>query len=349
MNVYACLLLVLLAANGGMDRESMVRRPYCGLYALYGAAILHERQVDFSRLLSPAFVSSQSGSTADELLKAASHIGLQARLVKGLTKLDLQTWNSTAILHVKANSSSRSYDHWVLMTRCEGNDAVFLTASDWYERLPLSELQAVWDGIGIMIATTPIDDSFLIPQRLRYAALAVALALTLSVGLLWPSAGRYPIGRSIKRAVGGGGLMVALSFILAFAHHAWSSDGMPRNTKAIRDIQSLHVGAFASYIDSVSQLREEVQKPGTVVIDSRNPGDYKQGHFDRAINVPAHCSDATLNDATRLIGKNDRLVIYCQSERCPYSLRLASRLHQMGLENISIYRPGWSELAMELK
>ena len=50
-----------------------------------------------------------------------------------------------------------------------------------------------------------------------------------------------------------------------------------------------------------------------LIIDVRTPGEYNQGHLDRAINIPYDEIDAKIADHTR--DKAEKITLYCRSGR----------------------------------
>ncbi|TWU40819.1 Rhodanese-like domain protein [Novipirellula artificiosorum] len=75
------------------------------------------------------------------------------------------------------------------------------------------------------------------------------------------------------------------------------------------------------------------------------PESFKRGHIRNALNIPLHAShvdrEAILGEPVQL--RDSSIVVYCQSEGCPYSDIVAHQLCEDGFENILIYRGGWRD------
>jgi rhodanese-related sulfurtransferase len=89
----------------------------------------------------------------------------------------------------------------------------------------------------------------------------------------------------------------------------------------------------------------ELQQTGSILlIDTRSPIFYKLGHIDGAQNIPLKSFDKNIDstkitlDAAMAAGK--KIVIYCQSEKCPDSFRMAQVLSKSGYD-VSVFKGGW--------
>jgi ABC-type bacteriocin/lantibiotic exporter with double-glycine peptidase domain len=74
--------------------------PYCGVYALYGAAKAVGKDIELRDLISEEYISSNLGSTSTDLQAAARDIGLSATAVRGLGQHSLRHADGPLILHV---------------------------------------------------------------------------------------------------------------------------------------------------------------------------------------------------------------------------------------------------------
>ncbi len=89
----------------------------------------------------------------------------------------------------------------------------------------------------------------------------------------------------------------------------------------------------------------ELQQMGSILlIDTRPPIFYKLGHIDGAHSLPlksfekSFVASKSIIDDAKSAGK--KIVIYCQSEKCQSSDKMAQRFSERGY-NVSIFKGGW--------
>jgi rhodanese-related sulfurtransferase len=85
-----------------------------------------------------------------------------------------------------------------------------------------------------------------------------------------------------------------------------------------------------------------IARGNLTLIDARYPADYAAGHLPEAISIPLDMSADRRSQLLDDVSRGDPVVIYCQSETCPYSAVIAHRLLNSGFYNVSIYREGWT-------
>jgi len=205
----------------------------------------------------------------------------------------------------------------------------------------LDELAARWDGTALILSKGR-------PSRLDLQASAVApyLIFTLIAACML-----YTAQRSVRmRSVAGARsphfcLGVSSLFVVACAACAVYASLIPGGylsySPAIGAIQESKLGTFLKRLsaDDVAKLQDS---PAVTFIDARREHDFEVGHLRGAINVPP---DLGLSDCLlRLTGvpTSRRVVIYCQSETCPYSTVVAHKLLELGYANIALFDGGWS-------
>ena len=94
-------------------------------------------------------------------------------------------------------------------------------------------------------------------------------------------------------------------------------------------------------IENVFELQ---QTNSIVLIDTRSPVFYRLGHIDGAINIPLKSFSKNLDkskvilDTAMVEGK--KIVIYCQSEKCPDSFIMARSLNSSGYPAL-VFKGGW--------
>ncbi|PQJ30100.1 rhodanese-like domain-containing protein [Rubritalea profundi] len=89
----------------------------------------------------------------------------------------------------------------------------------------------------------------------------------------------------------------------------------------------------------------ELQQTGSILlIDTRSPIFYKLGHIDGAYSLPLKSFDKNFESSRSTLDaavtKGKKIVIYCQSEKCPDSLKMARSLAKSGYK-VSVFKGGW--------
>ena len=131
--------------------------------------------------------------------------------------------------------------------------------------------------------------------------------------------------------------VVTLSIIPAVMFNVMSDCGLLRTTRSIDSTEKAYLARSLPGI-----LPDEKALASCVVIDSRLPDDYKKGHIENAINVPAVADVATLRKALRDISTHRRIVVSCESNSCNFDKELARRLLELGFQDVSLLSGGWS-------
>jgi rhodanese-related sulfurtransferase len=84
-----------------------------------------------------------------------------------------------------------------------------------------------------------------------------------------------------------------------------------------------------------------------LIIDARHVRDYQELHVPSAVNLPPE-SWANLTEPPKIVGSNreQQILIYCSQESCDDSLKLASKLHNLGFTRVMAFTGGfraWDE------
>ena len=85
----------------------------------------------------------------------------------------------------------------------------------------------------------------------------------------------------------------------------------------------------------------------TLIIDARHIRDYQELHVPGAVNLPPE-SWANLTEPPKAVGSNRerQILVYCSQESCDDSLKLATKLHNLGFSRVMAFTGGfraWDE------
>jgi len=103
-----------------------------------------------------------------------------------------------------------------------------------------------------------------------------------------------------------------------------------------RFLTSIPDGYYA--ITNVNGLKSQVANPDAVLVDVREPSEYRSGHIPNAINI----SLRTLTDNLDKLDRDRPIVLYCSSGH--RSAMGVVALHLLGYENVQGFPPslaGW--------
>ncbi len=315
---------------------------YCGIYAVYGALRAEGIQVTFESLLQPRYIASPSGSTLAELQRATLDQGAFAEPLGSMSPELLFAMEHPAVLHVTARDRPGLYMHWILFLGNEGGRARIVEASGHSELYRYPDLLAIWDGSGLIVSRRPLH---LFELQLRGIAASTLPVLAVAVVILLVSMVQeslYLAPRSRIRVYLIELLLVVLcSSVVGFAHHFCS-----RNSGLLSERSARNTVLLAHRVTTLPQvdypdLARFVRDKRCIVIDARRANDYQRGHIPGARSIPIDLGPAGRAAVLNGIDRTTPLVVYCQSEDCPYDDSVAAALMADGFQNISLFPAGW--------
>ena len=326
---------------------------YCGLYCVYAALHAHGKRIEFPTLLKVKYIGEMSGSSIQELSLAITDNGLQALAMSGLSRANLVATRSPIILHVSTPDSPGYYNHWILFLGMENGLAKVVDAPHKPELIPVADVLARWDGVGLYVS-----DQLPSARMLKLEAICTGENLALAAGLLvlvslmrraarLRRAGLNAVRPSWQMA----GIILAVAGGLTVAWHTLAEDGYVRNQVAIRTVIQQHRPSFLPKL-SAPELEKSLKDPNVVVIDARFPRDFESGHVPGAINVPVFTTQIERRKLLANLPKGTHVIVYCQSENCQFDETLGAALYAEGIENVSLFPGGirqWEEKGLPMK
>lgn len=82
-----------------------------------------------------------------------------------------------------------------------------------------------------------------------------------------------------------------------------------------------------------------------LLVDSRNPEEFREAHISGAVNIPQKKMDGLLGLLP--VDKNTQIIFYCNGVKCGKSKKAAKKAIQLGYTNIWVYAEGmpvWEEM-----
>ncbi len=334
-------------AETSLEETSPIDAPYCGLCALHGAMTALDREVPFTDLLKQEYIGSRSGSSMEDLIRAARQEGLHAAALSRITCSMLRHAKSPVILHVKRDASYVKYNHWVLFLGMEGDRPVVY---DFGERMPLEglgELSAIWDRVGLFVSDRPINRASVslpaVPEFLFYFGL-IALVVAVTIRIInrlertRPKSHWHSLGEAVAQAT----CLLAIALSVALGFWRFGGAGYLSESQAVRAIQDAHLADFIARIDA-KEVEKLQGRPEVTFVDARFRKDFKKGHLSGAINIPPTSTEEQCREVMAAIPNEQRVVIYCQLDGCSFSGRIAKKLASVGYSNLVLFPGGWTE------
>ena len=123
--------------------------------------------------------------------------------------------------------------------------------------------------------------------------------------------------------------------------------GLEKSVQPLDEISNLEAGADRFLISipsgyytiaNVAGLKDQLKNPQTILVDVREPAEYRAGHIPAAVNIPLRTLTHNLDDIPR-----DRpVVLYCSTGY--RSAMGVMTLHLLNYENVRGFPPslvGW--------
>jgi rhodanese-related sulfurtransferase len=308
------------------------------VYSVYAALQALEISVEVADLLDHRYMGSYDGSTLAELHRAVEDHGGYARPMQGLTAAALQASSDPIILHVRRPGLHAPYAHWVLFLGVENGQARVVDPPWSVQRLPFAELLSLWDGVGLVVSARPISDGPLrVAAWLESGVVLVLIAVCLGLA-------RYLLGQRSGATRRWWSILVVpgVALLAAVACQGLFDTGLLGNPVAVAQVVGRHFAVDLPELshESVAAL---VGQPAVTFIDARFPEAYDHGHLPGAVNLPVYANLAERSEVLAAVPRQDRVVVYCQSDSCPWGRIIASDLALRGYSNVAVYSGGWAE------
>lgn len=320
---------------------------YCGVYSLHRAAFALGHEIPFREWLKPEYIGSRQGSSLSDLVRAATDQGLHAEPMGRMTCAMLHHIRCPVILHVKNDlATAKEYNHWILFLGTEDSNARICDGVHSVEQVDFADLASRWDGVGLLVDKAPISISFvwlvIAAQFVFYAgACAAIIALLLRLQRRWTGKPCWVSwSRSWHCFVRELAMLIVLALVLGSGFQWVHAGGFLSHAPSVAAIQDMHLGGFLSKV-KVEDVPKLLGAEGVTIVDARYPQDFTAGHIADAINIPPNSSPEQCQIALVGVPISNRILLYCQSNGCPYSEVVARKLIALGYSNILYFRDGW--------
>lgn len=340
--IFVFMLASVLAVSR-LQAGSSEPSSYCGVHCVYAAAKLLGRTVQPTDLVKPEFISRGEGSSPEELVNAAAFVGLPSTAARGLTPTALRGIPGPVLLLVKKSEMHVSVNHWVLFLGYNNGICRVIDPLTGYEESLDHDLLSRWYGTAVIIG----DDAH---SRLRTATFAQWTELTgWSVALVTFLLTCQQLLRRKAHAVSPlrslpiqAAAVLGVSAIACAAGSLFSHRSLPQQSNAVREVQR---GAVATYLPKLTyaELTPFLNSPTARIIDARIHEEFKAGSLPNAVSLSDSLPLPEIRKRVADWNRTDTLIVFCRTEDCPYSHRVASRLLELGFSDVRLYPNGWVE------
>jgi rhodanese-related sulfurtransferase len=310
---------------------------------------MNGRQTPFTDFLKTDYIKSYRGSTLAELQKAAQDHGLHAQLLGNLTSRELRSSPYPIILHVKSAADIKLYDHYFLCLGADDNSAFIYDPPKPIQRISFSDLATLWDGVGLVVSANPISTRAIFWPSWRIMIGFIVLATVAGAcwhlhakGRLSSNAGQHlSARRRLSAALIQCCQLATVALFFGILYHLLTNEGLLASSSAVENIVQAHGVGFLDKL-STKGAQRAIER-NALVVDARYSHDYEAGHINGAINISIGTELEDRQKAVAQVPKTSRIVIYCQSNKCPYASQIAAWLLHQGYANLALYPGGWMD------
>lgn len=311
----------------------------CGANCLYTGLALFHIEPEYTDLLVKC-VDRPDGSSIGALARVAREYGLHAEPLAKLRIDDLRACPYPAILHVRANTSELPYNHFELFVPSAADEGMLFDPPRAPRSVRTSDLDARWSGNAILLSNEPVSFGFLWRSGAARTSIIVVSVLAM-FALLW--SGQKLILRWARKGVAPVAVQAAwvcsVALLAASVGNAFVGGGLINRHDLIEGVMDAKFETFLPVL-TADDVKAAMRK-GDVIVDARLRPDYQAGHIDGALNIPVDTPQSEVSSTIMEAPLDARIIVYCQSARCPYAKTVAHRISQAGRANLALFKAGW--------
>ncbi|GEM_PF-5888185 len=308
----------------------------CGLYCFLANAKCYGRDVDLSALFSAKYINGAFGSSVEDLLACSRDFGFRAESFSNLNILDLWLLERPVLVLVKNTLDGKVYNHWVLVLGVDSEGVTLLDPSAYHPtgdlaKVPIGQFLSVWGGITSVII--PEHGDFVGYKVARLASITVEVLALFGLTLLFYSA-RSAFGPRFQWL-----WIPIFATGVAVPYHLLLPNGFAANTDQLRVLITAR-RENAPHINVDDVIADSAERRRPLLIDVRYPDAFRVSHIPGAVSVPVTSSDLAFLASLRNVARDTPIVIYCQSEHCPWATASARRRLFDSFSSVSVLEGG---------
>ena len=136
----------------GVPKPIATETKLCGIYAVKAVLEAAGISADIDQLLVQENISSNSGSTTDDICRMLRANGIQAIATGGATRFSIESTGNLAILNLKARAGASCSGHWVAFLGVNNGEVVLYDHARTHRvyKIRFADLMTRWDGASII-------------------------------------------------------------------------------------------------------------------------------------------------------------------------------------------------------
>ena len=291
--------------------------------------------------MEPDYCDTAFGSSTLDLVHAACENGLAATVVKSIGASELINTTLPAILHVRPRHRVGDFVHWILLVETDGiNNLTILDPSFGLETMTLAEVISRFDGNMILVGESEqAISSELRSQFGQRMMKGLVISFLLACFVLVLNCVPRRFGK--KTAVVLIPISVFLAVASAFAYNTFYIGGLlAAETELAKSLAEFSNRSFPLVSYSDFALLVKANDPKIALVDARFTEQYHRSSIDNAVNYPIDISTENEIQLLKQLEGKQTIIVFCQSEGCPFSDHIARRLAELGFRDVRIFRGG---------
>jgi len=311
---------------------------HCGVYSLLAVANALGVDADVQTLLVEEYVSSEYGSSALDLKRAADHLGLKPEMKKRLSIAALRNSSSPILIHLQLIPNSQC-GHWVAyLGESEGQARIFDPMSDM-RKVPFGMVLAKWNGVGIVVQNQATPTEHSASAYLFWLSwLLVPLGALI---LLKPFVANHPFTRP--------NFLLGCLGILAATNVWLFLDVLANDTNTLRNSETALLASCLSRINpddrscdriGDNEIDNFVKNRQGLLVDARPFRHFANGSLPFAVNIPVDSTMFDFIEHCESLNRQQPVVVYCLNSKCQWDELVAQRLRCMGFDHVRVYEHG---------
>ncbi|WP_430451423.1 rhodanese-like domain-containing protein [Rhodopirellula europaea] len=317
---------------------------HCGLYAVKAAGAAIDCEIPLTSLFSTdEYLSSRWGSTATDLLRAATDAGMTGEIVSGYTASDLLAASGPVLLRFENDAQPQS-GHWVALVGTDDDRLMLFDSLIGYHLSTTSEVDLMWDGNAVVLGENAAMVSETIHQMNIRFLVAHAFWMCIPIillGLAFQLSDHFITQRDSRL------IPFLIVFAVLYGVHSWrTDDGAVDRMFSLRSCLAATPNAGDSASGGESYIREIPDDPLKVLVDCRLPDAFRLGTIPGSVNLPVNASFGQWHLFLKSLPEDARIVLYCQSAGCEWAAITQRRLDCLGLSS-EVYSGGYARYGIE--
>lgn len=315
---------------------------HCGVYSLFAIACALNKPAALNELVTADYVSSEFGSSASDLIRAARALNLHAAAIEGWSVAALRSSGNPALLNLKISNDSKC-GHWVAWLGEKDGQAIIYDPLSKLERVPLAVLFSRWNGSAVIVSDSPIGTGMIVRSMIAWFAWLLTPLTLISVMTFAHS--RFQASSGVhfyKRTCIGVALILMVSVIWTALDAALNSANSIRTRESAIAVRCHGSAELPNEIALVGDnlIESLVGNSRVTLVDARPEAYFHQYSLPGAVNIPVN---APLFDFIKAISSLDPsrdVVVFCERSSCQWDQMVARRLCCCGFDNVRVYQPG---------